>query len=59
MPLDLIDAYGAGIQVHVEDLIAHIAGGGRIDAEARWKELEPSYRDHAVKAGLRGQDAKQ
>ena len=25
MPLDLIDAYGAGIQVHVEDLIEHIA----------------------------------
>ena len=26
MPLDLLAAYGAGIQVHVEDLAAHLAG---------------------------------
>jgi uncharacterized protein YndB with AHSA1/START domain len=43
MPLDLIAAYGAGIQVHVEDLGAHIAGRGRVDADARWKELLPAY----------------
>ena len=53
MPLDLIDAYGAGIQVHVEDLEEHIAGRGRVDAEARWKELSPSYQKLAVNAGLR------
>ena len=36
MPLDLLAAYGAGIQVHVEDLAAHIAGRERCDADARW-----------------------
>lgn len=48
MPLDLIDAYGAGIQVHVEDLAAHLAGRGRVDAEARWKELIPAYGELAA-----------
>jgi uncharacterized protein YndB with AHSA1/START domain len=43
MPLELLTAYGAGIQVHVEDLAAHIAGRGRVDAQARWAELEPLY----------------
>jgi hypothetical protein len=32
MPLDLLAAYGAGIQVHVEDLAAHLAGRERCDA---------------------------
>jgi uncharacterized protein YndB with AHSA1/START domain len=35
MPVNLLAAYGAGIQVHVEDLAAHIAGRERCDAEAR------------------------
>jgi len=48
MPLDLIAAYGAGIQVHVEDLGAHLAGRGRVDAQARWKELLPAYQDLAT-----------
>jgi uncharacterized protein YndB with AHSA1/START domain len=48
MPLDLIAAYGAGIQVHVEDLGAHLAGRGRVDAQARWKELLPAYQDLAA-----------
>ena len=39
MPLDQLAAYGAGIQVHVEDLAAHLAGRERGDAEARWDEL--------------------
>ena len=43
MPVDLLAAYGAGIQVHVEDLAAYVAGRGRCDAEARFKELFPSY----------------
>jgi uncharacterized protein YndB with AHSA1/START domain len=43
MPLNLLAAYGAGIQVHVEDLASHIAGRGRCDAETRWAELEPAY----------------
>lgn len=43
MPLDLIAGYGAGIQIHVEDLAAHLAGKGRVDAEARFRELYPAY----------------
>jgi hypothetical protein len=48
MPLDLIAAYGAGIHVHVEDLAAHIAGRGRVDAESRWAELTPAYAELAT-----------
>ena len=43
MPLEQIAAYGAGDQVHVEDLAAHLAGRGRCDARARWQELHPAY----------------
>jgi len=43
MPLDLIAAYGAGVQVHVEDLGAYLAGRERCDAEARFGELYPAY----------------
>jgi uncharacterized protein YndB with AHSA1/START domain len=48
MPLEMIAAYGAGIQVHVEDLRAHIAGLGRVDAQARWAELFPAYQELAA-----------
>ncbi|CAN5503225.1 hypothetical protein BH10ACT10_BH10ACT10_21540 [soil metagenome] len=43
LPVDHIAAYGAGNQVHVEDLAAYLAGGDRCDARARWQELEPAY----------------
>jgi uncharacterized protein YndB with AHSA1/START domain len=51
MPLDAVAAYGAGIQVHVEDLVAHLAGRERCDANARWAELNPAYEDLAAKIG--------
>jgi uncharacterized protein YndB with AHSA1/START domain len=51
MPLDQLAAYGAGTQVHVEDLAAHLAGRERCDAGARWDELMPAYRDLAAKVG--------
>jgi uncharacterized protein YndB with AHSA1/START domain len=51
MPLDLLAAYGAGVQVHVEDLAAHLAGRERGDAQARWAELIPAYQDLAANAG--------
>jgi uncharacterized protein YndB with AHSA1/START domain len=51
MPLDQIAAYGAGIQVHVEDLAAHVAGRERCDADARWNELMPGYQDLAANMG--------
>ena len=47
MPLDQLAAYGAGIQVHVEDLAAYLAGRERGDIEARWDELVPPYQDLA------------
>jgi uncharacterized protein YndB with AHSA1/START domain len=51
MPLDQLAAYGSGIQVHVEDLAAHIAGRGRCDADARWGELLPAYQVLAASVG--------
>ena len=51
MPVNLLAAYGAGIQVHVEDLAAHIAGRERCDSKARWDELFPAYRDLAADVG--------
>ena len=51
MPLDHLAAYGAGIQVHVEDLAAYIAGRERADAGARWAELLPACQDLAAQAG--------
>jgi uncharacterized protein YndB with AHSA1/START domain len=51
MPLGLLAAYGAGIQVHVEDLAAHLAGRERCDADARWDELQPAYEDLAASVG--------
>jgi len=49
MPLDLLAAYGAGVQIHVENLAAHIAGLERGGAEARWDELVPAYQALAAK----------
>ena len=51
MPVDLLAAYGAGIQVHIEDLAAHIAGRERCDAKARWEELHPAYEALATRLG--------
>jgi uncharacterized protein YndB with AHSA1/START domain len=51
MPLDLLADYGAATQVHVEDLAAHLAGRERCDADARWNELIPAYRDLAASVG--------
>ncbi len=51
VPLDLLAAYGAGVQVHVEDLAAHLAGRERCDSDARWDELQPAYEDLAAEFG--------
>jgi uncharacterized protein YndB with AHSA1/START domain len=48
LPLPLLPAYGAGVQIHVEDLAEHIAGRQPADAEARWEELLPIYRGMAA-----------
>jgi uncharacterized protein YndB with AHSA1/START domain len=51
MPLDLLAAYGAGVQIHVEDLAAYLAGRERGDAKVRWNELFPAYQDLAASVG--------
>jgi uncharacterized protein YndB with AHSA1/START domain len=48
LPVDLLAAYATGVQIHVEDLAAHLAGRERCDADARWDELEPAYQGLAV-----------
>ena len=50
MPVELVAAYGAGIQIHVEDLVDHVGGGQRRDPEPRFDALYPSYQ--ALAAGL-------
>lgn len=48
MPLDKLAAYGAGWQIHAENLAAYLAGRGRGDIEARWAELIPIYQARAA-----------
>jgi len=48
MPVDKIAFYGAGWQIHAENLAAYLAGHERGDSEARWDELVPSYQDLAA-----------
>lgn len=43
MPANLLPAYGAGIQIHVEHLADYISGRELGDIEARWNELFPAY----------------
>jgi uncharacterized protein YndB with AHSA1/START domain len=50
MPVDLLAPYGAGIQVHVEDLASYLAGSDRCDAKARFEELLPAYRNLGASA---------
>jgi len=51
MPLDKIASYGAGWQIHAENLAAHLAGREPGDIEARWDELVPPYQDLAANIG--------
>ena len=51
MPLDKIAFYGAGWQIHAENLAAYLAGRERGDTEARWAELVPPYQDLAANVG--------
>jgi uncharacterized protein YndB with AHSA1/START domain len=48
MPLDKIAFFGAGWQIHAENLAAYLAGREPEDVEARWKELVPPYQDLAA-----------
>jgi len=48
IPVDKIAFYGAGWQIHAENLAAYLAGRERGDTEARWDELVPPYQDLAA-----------
>jgi hypothetical protein len=43
IPVTLLPAYGAGIQIHVEHLADYICGREPREVEARWNELLPAY----------------
>ncbi|MDQ2780408.1 MAG: SRPBCC domain-containing protein [Pseudomonadota bacterium] len=43
VPRGQLAAYGAGNQIHLEDLAAYLTGSERCDARVRWKELMPAY----------------
>jgi uncharacterized protein YndB with AHSA1/START domain len=51
MPLDKVAFYGAGWQIHAENLAGYIAGRERGDTEARWNDLVPPYQDLAANMG--------
>jgi uncharacterized protein YndB with AHSA1/START domain len=51
VPLDTVAFYGAGWQIHAENLAAYLAGRDRGDTEARWDELVPPYQDLAANLG--------
>lgn len=52
VPLELVWAYGAGWQAHLENLGAQLSGQDcsdwPSDSWPRWEELAPSYRETAV-----------
>jgi uncharacterized protein YndB with AHSA1/START domain len=43
MPVNLLPAYGSGIQIHVEHLADYISGRELRNVEARWNQLFPAY----------------
>lgn len=44
MPVDQLASYGAGWQVHAEDLAAHVNGQQRDEDAGRWLSTMPDYR---------------
>ncbi len=43
LPVNLLPAYGAGIQIHVEHLTDYISGRELRNVETRWNELFAAY----------------
>ncbi len=48
IPVGELAAHGAGWQVHIEDLIAHLGGQQPGTWELRWRELRPEYEEMAA-----------
>ena len=51
MPLDMIAFYGAGWQIHAENLAAYLAGDEGRGTGARWDDLVPAYQQLAAGIG--------
>ena len=51
MPVDQLADLVAGVQIHVEDLAAYLAGREPCDAAARFGELFPTYQQLAANVG--------
>lgn len=43
LPLDRVAPYGAGWQIHAENLSSHLSGGEPVDVGARWDALLATY----------------
>jgi uncharacterized protein YndB with AHSA1/START domain len=52
VPLDKAFAYGAGWQIHAENLAAYLDGRAPDDVEERWTTLAPAYQEIAAKENL-------
>jgi uncharacterized protein YndB with AHSA1/START domain len=51
LPLEKIAFYGAGWQIHAENLAGYVAGRERGDEQARWAGLVPAYQELAADLG--------
>ncbi len=51
LPPEKLFAYGAGIQIHVEDLVAYLEGREVEDADPRWDTLLARYEELVRQAG--------
>ena len=45
VPLAQVTSYGAGWQVHAEDLAAHVAGKDRDEDPSRWRAAVSAYQE--------------
>jgi uncharacterized protein YndB with AHSA1/START domain len=52
MPIDLLPAYGTGIQIHVEHLADYVSGRPLRSAGERWTALFPAYEALGVTGGV-------
>jgi uncharacterized protein YndB with AHSA1/START domain len=54
MPLDTIAFYGAGWQIHAENLAAYLDGREHGDTQARWEQIVPAYQRLAATVASAG-----
>lgn len=50
LPLAAITAYGAGDQIHLEDLAAYLAGRQSGNFRDRWQVLHPAYQQLSIES---------